>query len=154
MQIGNYKSFSSSFKSIVKKEGFIGLYRGYFITVMREIPFSTIQFPLYEFLKRKIKGNDLSLNLYESSICGATAGAVSAILTTPLDVIKTRIMTIQDVEANLSGRINKICKLIIKENGFIGFFSGLKWRVIFITCGGVCFFGTNEFIKKRLNYKY
>uniref|UniRef100_A0A8V0ZGS1 Mitochondrial S-adenosylmethionine carrier protein n=1 Tax=Gallus gallus TaxID=9031 RepID=A0A8V0ZGS1_CHICK len=32
-------------------EGIQGLYRGYKSTVLREIPFSLVQFPLWEFLK-------------------------------------------------------------------------------------------------------
>ena len=33
------------------KKGFLGFYRGYFATLSREIPFSIIQFPLWEFFK-------------------------------------------------------------------------------------------------------
>ncbi|XP_077181221.1 mitochondrial S-adenosylmethionine carrier protein isoform X7 [Paroedura picta] len=35
----------------VCEEGILGLYRGYKSTVLREIPFSVVQFPLWEFLK-------------------------------------------------------------------------------------------------------
>ena len=34
-------------------EGLAGFYRGYLTTVAREIPFSLIQFPLWEELKRR-----------------------------------------------------------------------------------------------------
>ena len=37
--------------SIVAFQGFSGFYRGYFSTVMREIPFSVIQFSLWEYFK-------------------------------------------------------------------------------------------------------
>ena len=36
---------------VVRTEGFMALYSGYRITIIREIPFSLIQFPLYEWLK-------------------------------------------------------------------------------------------------------
>ena len=36
------------------KQGVLGLYRGYFTTLAREIPFSLIQFPLWEFLKKQL----------------------------------------------------------------------------------------------------
>lgn len=42
-------------KEIYKKEKFLGFYRGYMSTVFREIPFSFIEFSLWEFLKRQIK---------------------------------------------------------------------------------------------------
>lgn len=39
-----------------KSDGFInGIYRGYGITIMRDIPFSMIQYPLWEFLKGILK---------------------------------------------------------------------------------------------------
>ncbi|KAF2903411.1 hypothetical protein ILUMI_02789 [Ignelater luminosus] len=79
-----------------KTEGIIGgLYRGYGSTVIREIPFSFIQFPILEYLKvlysQKFK-NNIELEPWEVAICGSIAGGTAAAVTTPLDVIKTRIM--------------------------------------------------------------
>ncbi|XP_037655870.1 S-adenosylmethionine mitochondrial carrier protein isoform X2 [Choloepus didactylus] len=39
------------FSNILYREGILGLYRGYKSTVLREIPFSLVQFPLWESLK-------------------------------------------------------------------------------------------------------
>ena len=41
------------FRSTWQAEGLRGFYRGYLTTVAREIPFSLIQFPLWEYLKKK-----------------------------------------------------------------------------------------------------
>jgi solute carrier family 25 S-adenosylmethionine transporter 26 len=50
--ISRSSSLSSAIYSIYSKEGFRkGFYSGYFSTIMREIPFSFIQFPLYEWMK-------------------------------------------------------------------------------------------------------
>jgi len=38
-------------RKTLQTEGVGGFYRGYLSTVFREIPFSMIQFPLWEFLK-------------------------------------------------------------------------------------------------------
>ena len=52
MQAGLSTSAINTMTSIIAKEGGVpGLYRGFGITIMREIPFSFIQFPLYEFMK-------------------------------------------------------------------------------------------------------
>ena len=40
--------------SLTVGQGVLGLYRGYFTTLAREIPFSLIQFPLWEFLKKQL----------------------------------------------------------------------------------------------------
>lgn len=68
---------------------FKGLYRGFSITLMREIPFTAVQFPLYEKLKKSVGANEKP---YLSALCGMAAGGFAAAITTPLDVIKTRVM--------------------------------------------------------------
>lgn len=44
-------SLLSNIAGIYREEGLGGFYRGFFSTIMREIPFALIQFPLYEWLK-------------------------------------------------------------------------------------------------------
>lgn len=49
--IASDSSLASAVRNIVRQDGIFGLYRGFGITIMREIPFSFIQFPLYEWMK-------------------------------------------------------------------------------------------------------
>ncbi|XP_065305754.1 mitochondrial S-adenosylmethionine carrier protein-like isoform X3 [Dermacentor albipictus] len=80
-----------TFKSVLHIEGVRGFYRGYFTTVAREIPFSFIQFPLWEFLKNMFANPD-ALVTWQAAVCGAISGGIAGGLTTPLDVAKTRII--------------------------------------------------------------
>jgi hypothetical protein len=96
-----------------RNEGIRGFYRGFGITIAREVrvlagvadyqlPFTSIQFPLYEALKsaysrKYLHGSRPSSG--EAAVCGSIAGAVAALLTTPLDVVKTRVM----LEARVRG---------------------------------------------------
>lgn len=48
---GMHSSFLEAIRSILGQGGIAGFYRGFSITLMREIPYAFIQFPLYEFLK-------------------------------------------------------------------------------------------------------
>ncbi|XP_031755845.1 S-adenosylmethionine mitochondrial carrier protein isoform X1 [Xenopus tropicalis] len=77
----------------LRQEGIKGLYRGYKSTVLREIPFSLVQFPLWESLKDLWSWKQgRAVDSWQSAVCGAFAGGFAAALTTPLDVAKTRIM--------------------------------------------------------------
>ena len=52
LQAGMQSNVISTIKQLWYNERhFFGLYKGYNITIMREIPFAFIQFPLYEFTK-------------------------------------------------------------------------------------------------------
>uniref|UniRef100_A0A4W3HX10 Mitochondrial S-adenosylmethionine carrier protein n=1 Tax=Callorhinchus milii TaxID=7868 RepID=A0A4W3HX10_CALMI len=115
---------SSSYKiflETVKQEGFFGLYRGYGSTVLREIPFSLIQLPLWESLKVlwSRKQNHV-VNSWQSAVCGAFAGGVAGAITTPLDVAKTRIML---ARANIL--LSFSC---LDENTWISWVTFLWWQ--------------------------
>lgn len=136
-----------------KQEGIRkGIYRGFGITIMREVPFSFIQFPLWEYLKLHWEDfTGLSLNPGSVAICGAISGGIAAGLTTPLDVLKTRIIL---AEAGTKKSIPKMFKSIYRENGFRGFLAGFVPRVMWITLGGAVFFGFYDLTTKLLQKKF
>lgn len=98
-----------------------GLYRGYGSTILREVPFAFIQFPIWEHLKANWTSNTgLELTLFAVALCGAVAGGLAAAVTTPLDVAKTRIML---AERNQSARltISSVLRSVYKDRGFTGY---------------------------------
>jgi len=60
---------------------------------------------MYEFFKHRLSlflyHKPSSLRPYEASLCGSVAGGIAAAVTTPLDVLKTRIML--DLRVRLAG---------------------------------------------------
>ncbi|XP_049802836.1 S-adenosylmethionine mitochondrial carrier protein homolog isoform X1 [Schistocerca nitens] len=142
-------SLLSMWRHIYAKEGFMGFYRGFTSTVVREIPFSVVQFPIWEFFKlslREIKGDEL--NPAEKALCGAFAGCIAAAVTTPLDVVKTRIMLadkeLQVPEDYKKLKISRVLRNVYSERGFKGLFAGFLPRITWITLGGAVFFGSYE----------
>lgn len=94
-------------------------YTGYWTTVAREIPFSFIQFPIYEGLKkgwRNLQGSDTTP--MQGAVCGSISGAISSAVTTPLDVVKTRMMLGSKTAAGDAyvGTVNSL-QTIAREEG-------------------------------------
>lgn len=153
MQVGHYGSFSEAVTTTYSKGGLGGFYVGYGTTVMREIPFAFIQFPIYEGLKKAcaaFQGSETSPN--QGAVCGSIAGAISSAATTPLDVAKTRIMIEKPGEGEVkqyTGTIQTLSK-ISKEEGALALFRGIVPRVSWITIGGFIFFGAYEWSQKLL----
>lgn len=143
-QVSKSSSSYSTLVSILRnqnQEGIIrGLYRGWNMTIMREIPFTVIQFPLYEYLKSKFSSNALHL-----AVCGSIAGGVAAALTTPLDVIKTRMM-LHEVRIDAVTLVSTI----IQEEGPRALWKGIGPRTCWISLGGAIFLGVYDLVSRNL----
>ena len=148
---GQQKSFSV-LKSCLRNEGFLGLFRGYRSTVIREIPFSFVQFPIWEELKNRVKAykNSTTLTPFEGGLCGFFAGGFSAAVTTPLDVAKTRIMLAKKEDPAASGKVMQVLLRCVRNEGLSSIFSGILPRTVIISFGGFIFLGTYEQVKKIL----
>ena len=91
----NYRGTLDAARTIIRREGFSALFHGYTATVARDLPFSALQFTLWEQFQswaRRHRGcRDIGLG-YEM-LTGAAAGGLAGIITCPLDVVKTRLQT-------------------------------------------------------------
>lgn len=135
-----------------KSEGLInGIYRGYGITIMRDIPFSMIQYPIYEFLTEVTPKLSDNITLLLNAGYGSVAGAIASALTTPLDVAKTRIQLADlDPSSDYTPQQRnpfRILRLLYRQKGIQGIFSGFVPRVMWTTVGGFIWFGTYKLVK-------
>lgn len=133
------------------------LYRGWGITVLREVPFTIIQFPIWEGLKswsvRRRRGEGVvgaagvgsEVGAAESALYGSVAGAVAAGVTTPLDVLKTRVML-----SSQKTSVSEIVMSIIRQHGVRPFFAGIGPRVAWISVGGAVFLGSYQWAVNAL----
>ncbi|KAL3655170.1 S-adenosylmethionine carrier 1, chloroplastic/mitochondrial [Castilleja foliolosa] len=149
IQIGQFASAPQAVRLIVSKEGFRGLYAGYGSFLLRDLPFDAIQFCIYEQLRIGYKlAARRDLNDPENAIIGAFAGAITGAITTPLDVIKTRLMV--QGSAKQYNSISHCISTILKEEGSSAFLRGMGPRVLWIGIGGSIFFGALEKSKQLL----
>jgi len=136
-----------SAQAILAADGLMGFYRGLGITIMREIPFTSVQFPLYELFKQRLSAylHKKPLRAHEAALCGCVAGAIAGALTTPLDVLKTRIM-LDTRKADAPTRPSAFSRLltIYHAEGAKTLFAGIVPRTIWIGAGGAVFLGMYE----------
>lgn len=148
-------SSMAALRSILDLRGKIGLrgvwgemYRGWGVTVMREVPFTVIQFPLWEGMKewrRRTEGRQ-NITAMESAVFGSVAGAVAAGVTTPLDVLKTRMMLAREKQG-----LVRLGMGILRKSGGRAFFRGLGPRVLWISAGGAVFLGSYQWAYNALS---
>lgn len=116
---------------IVRNLGLMGLYKGASACLLRDVPFSAIYFPTYSHLKKDFFGESPTkkLGVLQLLTAGAIAGMPAAYLTTPCDVIKTRLQVeARKGEATYNG-LRDCAKTIWKEEGFTAFFKGGPARI-------------------------
>ncbi|KAM9681362.1 mitochondrial S-adenosylmethionine carrier protein isoform 2-T2 [Dama dama] len=109
------------------------------------IPFSLVQFPLWESLKALWSWRqDHVVNSWQSAVCGAFAGGSAAAVTTPLDVAKTRIMLAKAGSSTASGNILSALHAVWQTQGLSGLFAGVFPRMAAISLGGFIFLGAYD----------
>lgn len=149
LQVGSEPTLGASFSYIKKTHGFRGFYIGLNSLLLREIPFSCVQMPLYELIKMCYISSDRSfLELKHSLAAGFIAGSIAGMLTNPIDVVKTNIMTQR--ELIYSGVIDCGQKLY-KSYGVSVFSKGLSFRVMVAGGNSAFFFSGYELFMAVFN---
>lgn len=94
---------------------------------------------------QKLVGRELEP--WETIAVGALSGGLTAVLTTPFDVIKTRMMTSQGRTLSLS----MVAYSIIRHEGPLGLFKGAVPRFFWIAPLGAMNFAGYELAKKAMD---
>lgn len=150
LQCGQYKSPVSAIRGTYRAAGISGFYRGVVPMLLRDLPFNAVEFVAYEqfkllYLKLK-EDNSAELTPRESAILGALSGATTGVLTTPLDVVKTRLML---EESSLT--VGSVVRTLWQEGGMSAFFRGVTPRLLWISIGGSVFFTALETTEHALS---
>ncbi|KAF2837815.1 calcium-binding mitochondrial carrier protein-like protein Aralar1 [Patellaria atrata CBS 101060] len=117
---------------IVRNLGLVGLYKGASACLLRDVPFSAIYFPTYNHLKRDFFGESPTkkLGVVQLLTAGAIAGMPAAYLTTPFDVIKTRLQVEARKGETQYTTLRHCAKTVWREEGFRAFFKGGPARIL------------------------
>lgn len=97
LQLGFYKGIWDCVRTILREEGPRALYRSYPTTLLMNWPYAGVLVATNESIKQTLLRRNGStgepLGMLEFLLSGAVSGAVAAAITTPLDVLKTRLQT-------------------------------------------------------------
>ena len=92
MQLGHYRSIGHGFRAIVNAEGLGALYVSLPTTLLMNLPYGCIMVAVNE-SARKVLNPSGDYKTSTNLVAGAIAGASAAVLTNPLDLIKTKLQT-------------------------------------------------------------
>ena len=153
------------------------LLSGYTALAARNLPFTALQFPMFESMRVRLRarwragGADSDLH-HKLAMTGAvnglsagTSGAIAAVVTTPTDVIKTRMMLAAGAQSSQGSQGSQdskdgkdtsrrkrngavqLTKHIYKEHGIRGLFRGGLLRAGWTFVGSGLYLGTYEMAK-------
>lgn len=143
---------------------------GYTALAARNLPFTALQFPLFEALRARLGARWLRAETGHpplaavgavSGLSAGAAGALAAVVTTPTDVVKTRMMLGADADkpptaagpSAQRGRrpsAREVAARVYREHGVRGLFRGGAFRAGWTFVGSGLYLGTYEVAKAWL----
>ncbi|XP_012484600.1 uncharacterized protein LOC105798910 [Gossypium raimondii] len=150
-------------RKVIKAEGFCGLYRGFGLTALTNSPAVALWWGVYGAAQRIIwrslgyrddsekKPSHMEMMAVQAT-AGMVAGACSSVITTPIDTVKTRLQVIDDYGVARPS-VLKTTKILLKEDGWWGFYRGFGPRFLNMSLYGTTMIVTYELIK-RLSIKH
>ncbi|XP_025832785.1 mitochondrial glutamate carrier 1-like isoform X12 [Agrilus planipennis] len=122
--------------NLVRSKGIFGLYKGTAATMLRDVSFSIVYFPLFATLNnlgpRKKDGSGEAV-FWCSFLSGCAAGSTAALVVNPFDVVKTRLQALTNAKGEMaySGIADAFIKTL-KNEGPQAFLKGAACRMIVI----------------------
>ncbi|GMN36064.1 hypothetical protein TIFTF001_005712 [Ficus carica] len=164
-----YRNGIDAFQKIAYSDGMRGLYRGFGISILTYAPSNAVWWASYSVAHRLIWGGfgcylgkkddcggstgfrpDSRATVAVQGLSAAMASGVSALITMPLDTIKTRLQVL-DGEENGQRRpltIVQTVRNLVKEGGFAACYRGLGPRWASMAMSATTMITTYEFLKR------
>ena len=151
-------------RSIVKQDGVKGLYRGYGASVATFVPSSAIWWSAYGAYQKAIWHQYEALTGHQAegemaarsstevvavqTSSALLSGVTSAVLTNPLDVVKTRLQVANRQQGGQQPSFRAIAQKLIAEEGPKGMLRGVAPRITSTALWSTCMVTTYEFLKR------
>ena len=171
-----YRNGAHALKETLRKEGVRGLYRGFGASVMTLVPSSALWWGAYGTYQRAIwaavpsrmGGEYATSGESEKSekshpprrvpaestvigvqiLSGVCAGMTSGFLTTPLDIVKTRLQVLSGQPGGEAHTFGGTARALYAEHGAAGFLRGVRPRMTSVSIWGTTMVTAYEFLKR------
>nr|XP_020636187.1 mitochondrial glutamate carrier 1-like isoform X1 [Pogona vitticeps]XP_020636188.1 mitochondrial glutamate carrier 1-like isoform X1 [Pogona vitticeps]XP_020636189.1 mitochondrial glutamate carrier 1-like isoform X2 [Pogona vitticeps] len=143
---------------LLHTQGIRGLYKGLGATLLRDVPFSIIYFPLFAHLNRAEQDfTEERASFFRSFLAGCIAGSVAAVSVSPCDVIKTRLQSMGKGRNENYNGITDCARQVWLQEGPSAFLKGAGCRALVVAplfgiAQGVYFIGLGEFLIELWQY--
>ncbi len=171
MQNGDHASTMEAIRHSMKTEGPLGLFTGgkLYSQILRDVPYAIVTLVSYEILQKfaaryredrmraeKMKDGSVKPRGRKATdaLCGAVAGGLGSLFTTPMDVVKTRMMVdLSGGKGNGYSSISECISRISQEEGIGSFFIGTGPRLLHKVPANGLFFLCYEGFRNLLQVK-
>ncbi|XP_052181431.1 uncharacterized protein LOC127794414 [Diospyros lotus] len=161
-----------AFRKILSTDGPRGLYRGFGISILTYAPSNAVWWASYSVAQRLVWGGvgcyfckkddvissengvntlrpDSKTVMAVQGISAAMAGGISALITMPLDTIKTRLQVLDGDENGRRGpTMGQTVRNLIREGGWMACYRGLGPRCASMSMSATTMITTYEFLKR------
>ncbi|KAA0059413.1 solute carrier family 25 member 44 [Cucumis melo var. makuwa] len=173
----HYINGIDAFRKILNADGIRGLYRGFGISILTYAPSNAMWWASYYVAQRLVWGGigccyhakkvqvdednengGCSSNVYKpdsktviavQGASAAMAGSISALITMPLDTIKTRLQVLDGDENGRRGpTIGQTLRNLVREGGWTACYRGLAPRCASMSMSATTMITTYEFLKR------
>ena len=127
--------------------GLIGFFRGNLVDILRSIPYSAINYGVYELVSIRLDSLDKKHPSIQHLISGGTAGMFAVICTYPFDILKTRVYISQ--KGTTDTVLKSMHKGVVKV-GFRSLYKGLGVNLLSVIPNMALSFTSYEYIRKWL----
>ncbi|EOA22853.1 hypothetical protein CARUB_v10003583mg [Capsella rubella] len=159
-----YTNGLDAFRKILYTDGPRGFYRGFGISILTYAPSNAVWWASYSLAQKSIwsrfkhsytRKEDTGGSMVVQALSAATASGCSALVTMPVDTIKTRLQVL-DAEENGRRRamtVMQSVKSLMREGGLGACYRGLGPRWVSMSMSATTMITTYEFLKRLATKK-
>jgi solute carrier family 25 S-adenosylmethionine transporter 26 len=152
LQAGAVKSIGEAISTTLATDGIGGFFAGYYATLVRDLPYTIMELGLYENIKLAIRKfqNKNELSQGEELAAAAITGGITSFVTTPLDLIKTKLMMQSTSSIGEYSGVVDAFQSIYASGGIQALFVSSGARVAWLLPFTTIYLGVYELSKRKL----